>query len=102
MSDTILPTLGLARRANLLAIGTEKVTDALKTGKARLVVIASDISEKSEKELRYLANNKVEILRISADLSTLSAAIGIRAGILAVTDSGLAGSICRKAGSNNG
>lgn len=93
----VLSRLGIARRAGLLVVGTEKVTAALKSKKARLVVIASDISQKTEKELCYLAKEDAKLMRINVDLITMSAAIGIRAGIVAVTDGKLAESI-RKAG----
>lgn len=96
----VLSRMGIARRAGLLAVGTEKVTAAIKSGAAQLVLLASDISPKTEKELRYLASGKTEIIRIDADLATMSAAIGIRAGIAAVTDGGLAKAI-RKAGMLN-
>ena len=93
----VLSRLGIARRAGLLAVGTEKVTAALKNKKAKLVVIASDISPKTEKELCYLAKGDAKLMRINVDLITMSAAIGTTAGIVAVTDENLAESI-RKAG----
>ena len=54
----VLSRLGIARRAGLLVVGTEKVTAALKSKKARLVVIASDISQKTEKSNFKLAKNR--------------------------------------------
>lgn len=98
--DPILSRMGIARRAGLLAVGTEKVIAAIKSRKACLILLSSDISLKTEKELRFLAKEKAEIMRINADLTTMSAAIGIRAGIAAVTDGGLAEAI-RKAGMLN-
>ena len=99
-NQPVLSRMGIARRAGRLAAGTEKVTAAIKNGTAHLVLLASDISPKTEKELRFLARGKTEIIRIDADLATMSAAIGIRAGIAAVTDGGLAEAI-RKAGMLN-
>ncbi len=96
----VLSKLSIARRANLLSVGTEKVTEAIKTKKAQLVIIASDISPKTEKELKFLAKEKLEVMRINVDLITMSAAIGIKAGIVAVLDGGLAESI-RKVGMLN-
>ncbi|MBQ7288955.1 MAG: ribosomal L7Ae/L30e/S12e/Gadd45 family protein [Clostridia bacterium] len=96
----VLSRMGIARRAGLLAVGTEKVTAAVKSGRAHLIILASDISPKTEKELRFLTKGKTEMMRIEADLSAMSAAIGIRAGVAAVTDNGLAQAI-RKAGMLN-
>ena len=96
----VLSKLSIARRANLLSVGTEKVTEAIKAKKAQLIIIASDISPKTEKELKFLAKEKLEVMRINVDLMTMSAAIGIKAGIVAVLDGGLAESI-RKVGMLN-
>ncbi len=93
MNNPVLSRLGLARRANLLAVGTEAVKTALQKRKAHLVLLAQDISAKSEKEFQYLSGGKVPVVRLSADLETVGAAIGIRAGILAVTDEGMAKAI---------
>ncbi len=93
MNDPVLSRLGIARRANLLAVGTEAVKTALQKRKAHLVVLAQDISAKSEKELRYLAAGRVPVLRLEAQLEEVGAAIGVRAGILAVTDEGMARAI---------
>ena len=92
--DPALSMLGLSRRANRLSVGSEAVTDAIRRGKARLVVLAADISEKSEKELRYHAGKaSIPVIRISRTLTDLSHAIGIRAGIVSVDDQGLADAV---------
>ena len=93
MNDPVLSRLGLSRRANFLAVGTEAVKTALQKRKAHLLVLAQDISAKSEKEFRFLSGGKVPVVRLDADLETVGAAIGVRAGILAVTDEGMAKAI---------
>ena len=45
----VLGVLGLARRAGALAIGTNSVLEAVRKGKAYLVLIASDASENTAK-----------------------------------------------------
>ena len=47
----VLGVLGLARRAGALAIGTNSVLEAVRKGKAYLVLIASDASENTAKQL---------------------------------------------------
>lgn len=95
MNDPVLSRLGLARRANRLAVGTEAVKTALQKKKARLVVVAQDISAKTEKELRFLGGENAQVLRLPYALEDVAAAIGIRAGILAVLDDGFAQAICK-------
>lgn len=90
-TDPALSMLGISRRAGRLSVGTEAVQTAIRSRKAKLVVIAADISAKSEKELRFSAEKAgIPVLRIQQDLFTLSHAIGIRAGIVSVDDEGLA------------
>ena len=42
MTDTVLAALGLALRGGNLAVGEEPVAEACRTGKARVVLLASD------------------------------------------------------------
>ncbi|MBQ0092061.1 MAG: ribosomal L7Ae/L30e/S12e/Gadd45 family protein [Clostridiales bacterium] len=43
--------IGLARRAGQIAVGTNGTLDAIRSGKAKLVLIASDVSENTRKLL---------------------------------------------------
>ena len=49
--NKFLSTLGLARVAKKLATGTEQVRDTVKKHKAVLVILASDTSDNTKKEL---------------------------------------------------
>lgn len=101
-NNPLLSMLGICRAAGKLSIGSEASTAAVKSGKARLVVIAGDISQKTEKELRYAAKDSdIPIIRINETLLELSRAIGIKAGVVSVNDAGLAGAVqsrCRNTG----
>jgi len=52
-----LQLLGIARKAGLLAIGGEAVSAASRTGKARLILSASDVSEGTARRARINAEN---------------------------------------------
>lgn len=93
MGADTLQYLGLARKAGKLAAGYEKTAAAVKRGSAALVVVAGDISPKTEKELQRLAGGRVEVLRLSAGMEQVSRAAGINAGVAAVTDEGFAAAI---------
>lgn len=66
--------LGLAQKAGKAMSGDLAVRGALKSGKTKLLIIASDASETTKKELCLLAKEaKVEILEISTRVELGSA-----------------------------
>jgi ribosomal protein L7Ae-like RNA K-turn-binding protein len=72
-----------------LVVGTEKVTELVKNNKECLIMLASDISDKTEKELTYYANKgKAVVIRLSYDLKTISHATSTTAGVFATEDKG--------------
>lgn len=96
-NNPALSMLGLSRRAGKLSVGTQAVLTAVKKHRACLVVIASDISPKTEKEIRFAAKETdLEIIRIKEDIFAVSKAIGIKAGVLSVDDKGLAEAVRKR------
>ena len=86
--------LGFARKAGRLAVGTAATEEAIKRRKAFLAITASDISEKSSKEIRFLCEkNNVPFIKPQLDTYEITNAIGTRAGIIAVLDEGFAKAI---------
>ena len=90
MNEKVLSLLGLARRAGKLTMGFDPVVDSVKTGQSRLVLITSDISPKTEKELRFsLRNSEIQLLGIPFDVASTGKALGKAAKIISVDDEGL-------------
>ena len=89
--------LGLAQKAGKISSGDAGVKEALAAGKAKLLVIASDASPNTEKELRFLAAKSSVPVIICMKREELGLCIGKapRAAI-AVLDTGLAGLITKK------
>ncbi len=83
--------LGLAMRAGKLAIGEGKAADAVRDGKAELLLLATDTAHNTEKRFLNMTQfYQVPILR-PGDRTQLGAAIGKDAAVvLAVTDPGFA------------
>jgi ribosomal protein L7Ae-like RNA K-turn-binding protein len=52
-----LQILGMAKKAGLLAIGSDAVKSAARTGKVKLVAITSDISDGTERQANYSAED---------------------------------------------
>ena len=101
MNDKILTLLGFASKSGNLSFGADSVKESLKRGKAKLVVIASDISEKSQKEIHFFASkNNTPVINVNYDISVLSHATGKKGGIISVNEKGFADAI--KGGNANG
>ncbi|MBQ2135642.1 MAG: ribosomal L7Ae/L30e/S12e/Gadd45 family protein [Clostridia bacterium] len=95
MNNKVLTLLGFAAKAVKLSYGMSAVKYAIISGKARLVLTASDISPKSRKEIAYFCE-KENVKYITLDninMGTVSAAVGRKCGIISVNDSGFADSI---------
>lgn len=87
--DRMLSMLGLSRKAGKLFAGYDLCVDKIKQGQARLALAASDISEKTYKNLCYeAARMQIPVRRIKQDREVLGKACGIKAGIVVVTDEG--------------
>ena len=92
--DAVLSMLSLAMKAGKLKSGEFAVEKAIKEGKARLVLMAKDASERTKKTYRDRCQYYDVSLWEYADKAVLGAAIGkdFRAGI-AVCDEQFAKSI---------
>ena len=91
MKDKILSLLGFASKAGKLSFGTHATEWAVSSGKAKLVLAANDISEKSVKELKFKASDKVPVkVLLEIDIDTLSKKVGKNCGIVSINDEGFA------------
>ena len=75
--DNVLGILGLAMRARALAVGTSSVLESVRGGKARLVLIASDASANTQKQLTDKASFRhVPVQMLPYDMLELGHALG--------------------------
>ncbi|MBQ3866123.1 MAG: ribosomal L7Ae/L30e/S12e/Gadd45 family protein [Clostridia bacterium] len=78
--------LGLVRRAGKLAVGAPLVLEALRRGKAAMVILASDASENGAKKILALAAHKqAKVVRCGLDKNALSHAVGVKRAVAAVS-----------------
>lgn len=69
--------IGLAKRAGALAVGTEQVIEAIRKGKAKLVLVAGDVSENTAKQLRDKASfRNVPLEQLPIGMGALGHLIG--------------------------
>ena len=90
-NDRLLSFLGICKRSGKLIHGADTVIKAVKEGKARLVLYASDVSENSlKKVLRTAQESGVPARKLSCPMEELSFALGRHCGIVCTTDDGFA------------
>ncbi|MBR3988482.1 MAG: ribosomal L7Ae/L30e/S12e/Gadd45 family protein [Clostridia bacterium] len=89
MNDKFLNFLGLCRRAGKMKIGCDTVIESVELKNAKLVLMASDISENTKKKVISALNGiNCEILNYNKD--ELSFALGKTCAVLSVEDEGFA------------
>lgn len=98
MNSNLLGMLGLARRGGMLAVGEEPALEAAQQKKARLLLLASDAAEHTERRIRHFAENGSCLwIRVPFSKAELGSEVGrASCAILAVTDIGLASAIARR------
>lgn len=96
-TDKVLGMIGLAQKAGKVVSGEFMTEGAIKDGSAKLVIIASDVSENTRKKFSNSCSYYHVPYREYSDKETLGHAMGkeFRAS-LAVTDEGLAQAIWKK------
>lgn len=87
--DKQLNLLGLAQRASLLISGDEQVEKAVKRGRIKLLVLASDLSEASTDRYQRLADQYQLPLHQEFTKIQISHAIGKSRAICGLTDHGM-------------
>ncbi len=90
--DKAVNYLGIARKAGLLETGAEHCASAVRSGKAKLLLLASDASDNARRRAEgFVYGRKVSLAILPMDKQTLSDATG-KPGCttIAFTDVGLA------------
>ncbi len=95
-------SLTICRKAGQLAMGFDPMKEALDAGKAHAVIIAADISPKTEKEVRFFADKRgVPVRKTEAAIDEIFRALGKKAGILTVCGEGFAKKALNLCGEKN-
>ncbi len=99
LSRKLAGFIGLGARARNVVVGVERVRDAARRGKVKLVFVAPDASANSrEKVLPLLTARRVQVLE-NLSASELGGAVGKEsAAAIGVTDAALAAGIRRLVG----
>ncbi len=97
MNDKVLTLLGFSAKAGKLSYGMDATVSAIKQKKAKLVLIAGDVSQKSQKEIIFQSESyKVKYLKLeNFDMDTITHAVGRKCGILSVNDDSFASGLIK-------
>lgn len=99
MKNNDLCLLGFARKSMNLSIGMDSTISAVKQGKAKLVFVARDVSDKSKKEIEFACQrHNVKIYFSQFTMDEIASQIGKRSGILSVNSKQFADAIFIKTG----
>lgn len=93
MNNKLCGLLGIARRSGHILIGFDAVRAALLADKTQLILLASDCSPKTEKELRFAAEGKTcPVVKVEANKNAFTAALGMQkpVAVIATDDRGFA------------
>lgn len=89
--NAVMGLVTMARRAGKLKMGMDMMKDACENGEAKAVVTATDISEKSLKEVKFVCKKHgVKIYSADMSMQDIGYDLGKRVGIMAVCDKGFA------------
>lgn len=99
MKDKLLSLLGICRKAGKLSCGFDPAVESVKKRQAALVLTAADLSPKTKKEIEFIAAREhIEAISVPVTIDEIGSKTGKRAGVLAITDKGLAQSVKAEAG----
>ena len=95
--NKLLGYFGLSNRARKLVSGEEIVIQAIRSGEAKLVIIASDASMNTKKKIKDKCHTYQVPLVIGFDRDRLGHSVGkAQRVVLAITDQGFAKAIAKQ------
>lgn len=87
---SVLSNIGLCRRAGKLVLGFDSVKESIQNDKAFAVFVTSDISPKTKKEVKFIAEKKsVKVYDLPAKISDIQSLLHKGVAVMAVDDKGL-------------
>lgn len=90
MNDPLLSFLGIAKKSGNVVFGMDPVKKDLLKDKIKLILITSDISENSLKEIQNAANDKINIIKINSTKEDINSATGKYAAVIGILDKNFA------------
>ncbi len=97
MEDKALGLLGLMRRARAVELGTDSACDAVRDGKAKLLILSADINDNARRKAENVSNGRrVLVQPVHYTRAELASAFGLAdCSMAAVTDIGFANALAK-------
>ncbi|MGN0604065.1 MAG: L7Ae/L30e/S12e/Gadd45 family ribosomal protein [Oscillospiraceae bacterium] len=91
MENKLFGLLSICRKSGRMAMGFDMSKEAAEKGRAELIILASDISPKTEKEVRFFSDkHSVKTVKTNFTIDDFFHGIGKKVGIITVCDKGFA------------
>ncbi|MBQ6839050.1 MAG: ribosomal L7Ae/L30e/S12e/Gadd45 family protein [Clostridia bacterium] len=93
--------LGICRKAGKLSCGHDAVKETIVKSKSQLIIMASDASERLEREMRFLCTQNgrsIPVMRTKCSMKDFAQGIGKGAAVFSVTDTEFAEKLQQKFG----
>ena len=92
MTDRILGLIGMMRKASVLVIGEDRVSEAVQQGRVKILMMPSDAGNRVREYAAHAVENRhLQMIELPYQTEMLSAAVGLsNCQIAAVTDLGFA------------
>lgn len=96
-NNNLYGLIGLARRAGKVSFGTESSEETIKKGKAKLVIVAKDSSNRTIENFKMLCNMQNVPIRILGTIEDLSLSIGqMNKAIITIKDENFAKELIKR------
>ena len=98
MADKALGLLGLMRRASAIEIGVDNASDALRAGRAKLLLVSCDAADTARRKLEHLSvGRRALTIPLSYTREELADCLGVSGcSAAAVTDIGFANALMKE------
>ncbi len=87
--NRVISLMTMCRRAGMLLLGFDAVKDAAVRGQMTVILLAADVSPKTEKEIRFLAKD-IPIRKTVTTMDAFAMFFRKRTAVFGVSDSGFA------------
>ncbi len=92
--NKILSLLTIARKAGKIVFGMDPCKDACRSGKATLILLSSNLSEKSKKEMYFFCGKEnMQVKEVDITIEEVWQNLGKKAGVVALLDQGFSDKI---------
>ncbi len=96
MQNKLVFAISLARKAGKVAHGFDHVKELVLKGDVHLLLVSSDISEKTLKRVEFFAKDIIDVNQVELTQYEISNVLNRLTAIVAITDENLA-NLCKKA-----